>query len=172
MGDTSIQWTDKTWGLLPVLEQDVMSGNKLARPIAGIELQHRLPASTAAIYQWIRIALFAAVGIFSMENSMFGNGGHYLNVFRSIIGLLFVQVVNDLAREQWSPEFLFRYQTMLIYITAHVCQPVAGHSKNHIAIRSNRTSSAPIWISFTRMNNAHTFRVASCNHCWQGVSNG
>jgi len=149
---TPIEWADATALSLA----RIVPSDKLARTPRLVEPFEGLATPTGALHH--RIVLTGKSEIdarLSLDQPMVRNTLDDLKVLKPVIRLAAVDVVDLLTFGQSPADLFLRANPMLIGIAAHVRQVVARKPDQDIAIGSDGTSAAPVWIPLARMNCSH-----------------
>lgn len=175
---TAIEWAESTWN--PIRGQDarhtcarisrgcdhspkdvVVAGHELARTPPSVVLGKGRAAPTSARDIGVRLA-GRSVRTFrpTFDIPMVRDRGHDLKVLRSIVGLVMVQVMNLLPRNQSAADLLLGYQAVLINVAARVGQMMPTHLQENVPIRGDRSATLPEVVVGAESVVIHSYIVA------------
>ena len=174
---TKIEWTDETWnptrGCSRVSEGcrlqvnaplcDVVARDEPSRTAVAVELPHLRSTAAATGDEGIRVSLFSPRRIQNVLGTVGGNRRERFEILRPVIRLVSVNVVNDFASHQRTPELLGGDEPVFIDVSANIGERMTRQLHEDVARGCDRTTAAPVGVSRTRMNNSHAVRVTQAN---------
>jgi hypothetical protein len=135
---------------------------------SSVILSEYTAAVAGAFNEWVVLSWATVIYANSaLRQSMMSDGWHHLDILFAVVAFLAVDMVDLLALGKSASDLCFSHKTMLINIAANIGKMMAGHPQNHIPIRSNRSTAAPIRILFPWIYNSHVFRVALSQPAFQ-----
>lgn len=139
----------------------VVAGYELSRAVGSVELEKRSSASARTLDKWVLLIGTLSIS-FSVGCPVVRYRRLYLQILRTIVRLVSIDVMDNFPRPQWPAQLFLSNKTVLIHVASDISQVMTSFFDQNITGGRNSPSAKPIRVPITLVC-SHTHRIASRN---------
>lgn len=121
-----------------------MTRDELSRPAAVVILPETRTASAATVSQSVGLTWQSEPEALAVLHLVMGKRFFDFEIFRPIITLDAVRMVDLLTLTKGAPDFLFGNEAMLVDVPSNIGKMVSRHSQEDVPVRGNDATAFPI----------------------------